>query len=78
MEPNRNTSVAPTDLTLVVKGMSCGHCKAAVSDHVERVAGVESVEVDLDAKRVKVRGTDIDETAVVSAVDDAGYEAVRA
>jgi copper chaperone len=78
MQPNQNANVAPTALTLVVEGMSCGHCKVAVSDHVERVAGVESVEVDLDAKRVQVRGTDIEETALVSAIDDAGYEAVSA
>jgi copper chaperone len=65
-------------LTLAVEGMSCGHCKLAITDHVERVAGVESVEVDLDAKRVEVRGTDVDEAAVVSAIDEAGYEAVRA
>jgi copper chaperone len=78
MQPNQNTNVAPTALTLVVEGMNCGHCKVAVTDHVERIAGVESVEVDLDAKCVQVRGTDIDETALVSAIDDAGYEAVSA
>ena len=70
------SQVAP--LTLAVEGMSCDHCKVAIADHVERVAGVESVEVDLDAKRVEVRGTDVNEAAVVSAIDDAGYEAVRA
>ncbi len=75
MQPNPNQTAA---LTLVVEGMSCGHCKVAIADHVERVAGVESVEIDLDAKRVEVHGADVDEAAVVSAIDDAGYEAVRA
>jgi copper chaperone CopZ len=73
-----STNGAPTPLTLVVDGMSCGHCKIAVTDEVSRVSGVEAVEVDLDAKLVQVRGTDVDETAVVAAIDDAGYEAVVA
>jgi copper chaperone len=75
MELNQSQT---TLLTLAVEGMSCEHCKVAIADHVERVPGVESVDVDLDAKRVEVRGTDVHEAAVVSAIDDAGYEAVRA
>jgi copper chaperone CopZ len=42
------------------------------------VSGVEFVEVHLDAKRVRVGGTDVDESAVIVAVDEAGYDAVAA
>jgi copper chaperone len=66
----------PNVLTLTVEGMSCGHCKAAIAGEVTRVSGVESVEVDLDTKLVHVRGTDVDDAAVVGAIDEAGYEAV--
>jgi copper chaperone len=65
-------------LTLAVEGMSCDHCRLAITDEVSRVSGVESVEVDLDAKLVHVRGTDLDDAAVVSAIDEAGYDAVAA
>jgi copper chaperone len=68
----------PNVLTLVVEGMSCDHCKAAITDQVTRVSGVESAEVDLDRKLVHVRGTDVDEAAVVGAIDEAGYQAVAA
>ena len=71
-------SAQPTALTLTVEGMSCGHCKLAITDEVSRVSGVESVKVDLDTKLVHVRGTDVDETAVVAAIDEAGYDAVAA
>jgi copper chaperone len=67
-----------TPLNLVVEGMSCDHCRVAITDEVSRVSGVESVEVDLDAKRVRVGGTDVDESAVIDAVDEAGYDAVAA
>ena len=62
--------------TYTVPGMSCGHCVVAVSEEVERVTGVESVDVELETKRVTVRGRGIDNGAVRAAIDEAGYEAV--
>jgi copper chaperone len=64
--------------TYLVDGLSCAHCKAAVTEEVQRVAGVVSVDVDLDSKLVRVRGIDVDDAAVVAAIDEAGYEAVVA
>jgi copper chaperone CopZ len=61
-----------------VDGMSCGHCKVAIADELSRVSGVDSVDVDLDAKLVRVRGADVDAGDVVGAIDEAGYEAVAA
>jgi copper chaperone CopZ len=39
------------------------------------VAGVESVEVDLDTKLVVVSGEGLDDAAIRAAIDEAGYEA---
>jgi copper chaperone len=61
-----------------VDGMSCEHCVVAVTGEVGDVAGVESVDVDLAAKVVRVTGAGIDDTAVVAAIDEAGYDAVPA
>jgi len=60
----------------VVPGMSCAHCERAVSDELASVDGVESVSVDLESKRVVVRGRTLDDAALRAAIDDAGYEAV--
>jgi copper ion binding protein len=62
-------------LTYRVQGMSCDHCVSAVSQEVGRVAGVRSVDVDLDTKLVRVEGTGVDAAAVVAAIDEAGYDA---
>jgi copper chaperone len=70
--------VSTTEATYLVAGMTCEHCKIAVTDEVSRVPGVTGVEVDLDTKLVRVRGTDVDAEAVVAAVDEAGYDAVAA
>ncbi len=64
-----------TEKTYTVPGMSCQHCAVAVSEEVGRVAGVESVDVALETKRVTVRGRDLDDRALRAAIDEAGYEA---
>ena len=59
--------------TYSVPGISCGHCRWAIDRKVSAVAGVTSVDVDVDAKRVTVAGTFAD-TQVRDAIDDAGYD----
>lgn len=65
-------------ITYSVPGISCGHCRAAITAEVTTVSGVESVDVDLDAKLVRISGENLDDAALVAAIDEAGYEAVQA
>lgn len=60
--------------TYTVPGMSCGHCKESVSREVGAVAGVVSVDIDLDSKLVTVTGENLDDAALRAAIDEAGYE----
>lgn len=60
----------------IVEGMTCGHCTAAVTDELTAVDGVETVNVDLETKRVEVRGSALDDQVLVAAIDEAGYDAV--
>ena len=62
-------------LTYRVDGMNCNHCVVAVRGEVGRVAGVSSVDVDLETKLVRVSGAGVDQAAVVAAIDEAGYDA---
>ena len=66
----------PDTATYRVPGVSCEHCRSAITDEVSAVAGVESVDVDLEAKTVTVSGAPLDEEAVIAAIDEAGYEVV--
>ena len=62
-------------LTYRVPAMHCANCEAAVSEEVSAVAGVEAVSVDLETKRVEVRGERLDDAAIRAAIEEAGYEA---
>jgi copper chaperone len=57
-----------------VPDISCGHCGTAITREVSAVAGVESVEVELETKTVTVSGDPLDEAAILAAIDEAGYE----
>lgn len=61
-------------VTYQVPGMTCEHCKAAVTEEVCAVSGVDSVGVALDSKLVRVSGTALDDSALRAAIDEAGYE----
>ena len=63
-------------LTYSVPGVSCAHCRSAITAEVSQVAGVETVDVDLDRKLVTVTGEPLDEAAIVAAIDEAGYDVV--
>jgi copper chaperone CopZ len=66
--------MSQSELTYSVPGVSCEHCKTAITTEVSAVGGVQTVEVDLETKQVAVRGADLDDQAVRAAIDEAGYD----
>ena len=62
-----------TTRTYSVPGMTCGHCKASIEGEVAKLAAVELIVVDLDAKTVRVDG-DVDDELVRAAIDEAGFD----
>lgn len=73
-----------------VTGMSCAHCESAVRAEVEQLHGVSSLEVSADTGRLEItvsgsagdgegdaEGAVLTDEAVIAAVDEAGYDAVR-
>lgn len=64
----RNTS------TYTVAGMTCGHCVASVTEEVQEIAGVEDIDVVLESGTLTVTSSQpLDDAAVRSAVEEAGY-----
>ncbi len=59
--------------TIVVKGMTCGHCSSSVEKAVRKVAGVTGASVDLKAGTVALTGS-YDRSAVIAAIRRAGFE----
>lgn len=58
-----------------VIGMSCGHCVAAITAELSKLAGVGDVQVDLTARTVTVASEQpLNRSQVAAAIDEAGFE----
>lgn len=65
---------ATRHVVLNVPDVACMHCKAAIEGAVSGLAGVDSVEVDVDGKSCSLYlGPDADLDAVKAAIEDEGY-----
>ncbi|MFZ4299249.1 cation transporter [Streptomyces cinereoruber] len=68
-------AVADTTTAYAVSGMTCGHCRTAITGAVGALPGVVSVDVDVAGGLVTVTtGGAPDDAAIAAAVEDAGYE----
>ncbi|KAE8765622.1 heavy-metal-associated domain-containing protein [Georgenia thermotolerans] len=67
------------NLQYQVSGMTCGHCEMSVREEVGQIAGVEQIDVSAQTGTLVVTASrPVDDAAVLAAVDEAGYTAVRA
>jgi copper chaperone len=62
--------------TLIVNGMSCGHCVNSVEGSVGKLEGVKSVKVNLNAGEVDVEfnPSEISLDKIKETIDDQGYD----
>ncbi len=60
-----------------VSGMTCGHCVSAVTEELESLAGVEEIDIDLNAggvTTVTITSTqELSPSEIGEAVAEAGY-----
>jgi copper chaperone CopZ len=63
--------------TVSVSGMTCGHCISSVSEEIESLAGVEGVDVDLNAGGISTvtitSSRELSPAEIGEAVAEAGY-----
>ncbi|MFT3752361.1 MAG: heavy metal translocating P-type ATPase [Paludibacter sp.] len=71
-----NNNSFMSEKTLLIKGMSCGHCSARVEKALNAIDGVEA-KVDLESNSAKLKlSKQISDDALKTAVDNVGYEVV--
>ncbi|MGA4720811.1 copper chaperone CopZ [Fictibacillus nanhaiensis] len=62
--------------TLNVEGMTCGHCKAAVTNALNELDGVKNVVVHLESGKVEVEldSSKVTEAEMCEAIEEQGYD----
>lgn len=57
-----------------VEGMTCNHCKANVEKNLATIAGIQTVDVDLNTGTVAIEGSSISVERIRDTVNDLGYK----
>ena len=74
---DKEPAMSTVSTTINVSGMTCGHCVSSVSEELEALAGVETVDVDLNAggvSTVTITSTEeLSSAEIGEAVAEAGY-----
>jgi copper chaperone len=64
--------------TLKVTGMTCGMCVKHVTEAIESVPGVSSVQVDLASGTATLNPGEASIESIIDAIQEEGYEAEEA
>jgi len=63
--------------TIIVSGMTCGHCVSAVTMELSLLPSVTEVEVNLESGQVNITSdAELEPAQLAAAIDEAGYEIV--
>jgi copper chaperone len=61
-----------------VTGMTCAHCEMSIREEVGQISGIADIQVTASTGKLLVTVSEpVDDAAVLAAVDEAGYSAVR-
>ncbi len=74
--PSKARAAASATAVIPVKGMSCGGCVSHVNEAVKKLAGVKSVDTDLDKAQTTVvfDPAKLKPEQIVAAIAETGYE----
>lgn len=61
---------------IMIEGMSCGHCSARVEKALNALVGVIAKVNLAEKKAIVTMSTEVDDSVLKHAVEDAGYEVV--
>jgi len=70
---DESTQAQIADLSLIVKGMTCNHCKETVMDAIEICDGVEETKIDLESGQTLINGTAINEQEIIESINGVGF-----
>ncbi|TLS35430.1 copper chaperone CopZ [Pseudalkalibacillus caeni] len=64
------------NITLQIEGMTCGHCKQAVTNSLQELNGVENVQVNLEQNNAEVtyNPNQVSLEQMKEAVEEQGYD----
>ncbi len=67
------TNEKVADLSLIVKGMTCNHCKETATEAIQSCEGIDKVVIDLETGNTLIYGQSINETQIIESINSVGF-----
>jgi len=61
------------NLALIVKGMTCNHCKETVTEAINRCDGIQDVIINLESGETFIYGNNLNEQQIISSINKVGF-----
>ena len=61
------------DLSLVVKGMTCNHCKETVTEAINSCKGINNININLETGETFVYGDDFNTKEIIASINEVGF-----
>ena len=71
------TNEKVADLSLIVKGMTCNHCKETATEAIKSCEGIEKVVIDLETGNTLIYGQSINEKEIIESINSVGFSASK-
>ena len=63
----------PADLSLIIKGMTCNHCKETAEEAINSCNNVKELKINLESGQALIYGSNLAEKEIISAINNAGF-----
>jgi len=61
------------DLSIIVKGMTCNHCKETATEAINSCHGVEDVSINLESGKTLINGKNLDKKEIITSINSVGF-----
>jgi len=61
------------DLSFIVKGMTCNHCKETVTEAINTCDGITDIRIDLESGQTYIYGNDLNKQQIITSINNVGY-----
>ena len=67
------TNDSKADLSLLIKGMTCNHCKETAEEAINSCDNVEKLKINLESGQALIYGSGLVEEDIISAINNSGF-----
>ena len=61
------------DLSFIVKGMTCNHCKETVTEAIRTCDGIQDVTINLESGETLIYGNHLNKQQIITSINNVGF-----